>query len=170
MRALLLCLLATPALADVPQVVTDIPPVAALVGQVMGDLGAPVTLLEKGGDEHDLALKPSQMGALSQAGLVVWVGPDLTPGLAEAVASSGAPSLTLLDQGTVQDYAGGGINPHAWLDPSNAEAWLAAIAARLGQIDPDHAATYAANARAAKDSIAALDAQFAAQLQGVKPF
>ena len=53
------------ALADVPQVQTDIPPVAALVAQVMGDLGAPGVLLDKGGDEHDMQLRPSQMRALS---------------------------------------------------------------------------------------------------------
>ena len=35
------------ALADVPRVITDIPPVYGLVAQVMGDLGAPVLLLEK---------------------------------------------------------------------------------------------------------------------------
>ena len=32
-------LTASPALAEVPRVVTDIPPVHALVAQVMGDLG-----------------------------------------------------------------------------------------------------------------------------------
>ena len=55
MRALVLfLLLSSPALADVPQVQTDIPPVAALVAQVMGDLGTPGVLLDKGGDEHDM--------------------------------------------------------------------------------------------------------------------
>ena len=59
MRALVLLLaLSSPALADVPQVQTDIPPVAALVAQVMGDLGTPGVLLDKGGDEHDMQLRP----------------------------------------------------------------------------------------------------------------
>jgi len=171
MRSLFaLLLLTTPALAEVPRVLTDIPPVAALVGQVMGDLGQPELLLDKGGDEHDLALRPSQMASLTEAGLVVWVGPDLTPGLAEAVAAAGTPSLTLLDQGMRRDYAEGGVNPHAWLDPGNATAWIGAIAARLSLLDPDNAATYAANATAAKAGIVALDASLAARLQGLKPF
>ncbi len=168
-RLLCLALLTTPAFAEVPKVVTDIPPVAALVGQVMGQLGTPELLLDKGGDEHDLALRPSQVADLGTAGLVVWVGPDLTPGLAQAVTASGAPSLTLLDKGTTLDYAGGGVNPHAWLDPDNASAWVKAIAARLSQIDPDNAATYAANAKTAEAGIAALDAKLAAELTGLKP-
>ena len=64
-----LLLLATPALAEVPSVVTDIPPVHALVAQVMGDLGQPVLLLAKGADEHDFQLRPSQAGAVADAGL-----------------------------------------------------------------------------------------------------
>ena len=44
--ASVLACLVTPAAAEVPRVITDIPPVQALVAQVMGDLGAPVLLLD----------------------------------------------------------------------------------------------------------------------------
>lgn len=170
--ALLLSLLASPAMAEVPKVVTDIPPVAALVAQVMGDLGAPEMLLEKGGDEHDMQLRPSQMRDLSSAGLIVWVGPDLTPGLAEAISASGRPSLVLLDapQTARRDYAGGGVNPHAWLDPANARAWTGLVADALSGIDPDHADTYRANAAKAAANIATLNASIADRLKGMKPF
>ena len=43
--SLALTTLPVAAMAEVPQVVTDIPPVQALVAQVMGDLGSPVLLL-----------------------------------------------------------------------------------------------------------------------------
>ena len=101
-------LLGTAALADVPRVVTDIPPVQALVAQVMGDLGRPELLLEKGASEHSFQLKPSQAAGLADAGLVVWIGPELTPWLDRAL--EGVPvsvnRLALLDlAGTVtQDY------------------------------------------------------------------
>ncbi|MBL9049588.1 MAG: zinc ABC transporter substrate-binding protein, partial [Tabrizicola sp.] len=46
MRYIITAVLAsTPALAEVPSVVTDIPPVHALVAEVMGDLGQPELLL-----------------------------------------------------------------------------------------------------------------------------
>ncbi|MBA4323571.1 MAG: zinc ABC transporter substrate-binding protein, partial [Rhodobacter sp.] len=86
---------ATPALAEVPKVVTDIPPVHALVAQVMGDLGAPELLLGRGADEHDFQLKPSQAGAVADSDLVVWIGPELTPWLDNALDSrpEGAAAL-----------------------------------------------------------------------------
>ena len=167
-------LLAAPALAEVPKVETDIPPVAALVAQVMAGLGTPGMLLEKGGDEHDMQLRPSQMRDLSNAQLLIWVGPQLTPGLDQARASvQGLQSLALLDDPRTlrQDYAGGGLNPHAWLDPTNASLWVDLISKRLEGLDPDNAATYRANAAAAQARIAALDAGLAARLGALKrPF
>lgn len=191
--------LATSASAEVPVVVTDIQPVQSLVAMVMGDLGSPELLLPKGGDEHSYQMKPSQAAALADAGLVVWVGPELTPWLDRALDALGkAPAqLVLLDApGTVtrqfpkgedhdhetageeehdHDEAAGeeehhhhdGTDPHAWLDPTNASLWLGLIAESLSGIDPEHAATYAANAAAAQVQIAALDAELKARLAPV---
>jgi zinc transport system substrate-binding protein len=102
-------LAATPTLAEVPRVVTDIPPVHSLVAQVMGDLGSPELLLDRGADEHSFQLRPSQAAALNDAGLVFWIGPELTPWLERAL--EGVPqtvtSVALLDMtGTVtRNYA-----------------------------------------------------------------
>ncbi len=46
-----------------------------------------------------------------------------------------------------------GNDPHMWLDPENALVWLDAIAFELGHIDPENAARYRANAKAAKEEI-----------------
>lgn len=64
------------------------------------------------------------------------------------------------------DHAG--TDPHAWLDPTNAAAWLQAIADALATHDPENADVYRANARAAQDRIAALDADLAARLAPAK--
>jgi zinc transport system substrate-binding protein len=206
----------TPAFAEVPKVVTDIPPVHALVAEVMGDLGQPTLLLAKGADEHDFQLKPSQMADIGAADLVVWIGPELTPWLDAALGATGdATPLTLLsaEETERRDYAdaGGddhahdeaahdhdeaghdhveteaghdhdeaghdhahdghehsGNDPHVWLDPGNAMAWLPLIAEQLGRLDPANAATYQANAAAAGERIAALDAELAALLTPVQ--
>lgn len=179
--SLLLASTSLPAFADAPKVVTDIPPVHALVAQVMGDLAAPVLLLEKGADEHDFALRPSQMRDIAGADLVVWIGPALTPWLDRALAANPAPALGLLDATGTQTlpFAGegehaehdehdhGAIDPHAWMDPANASLWLDLIAARLAELDAPNAATYRSNAAAAKTRIAAMDAEIAAQLAPV---
>lgn len=212
--------LATAAMAEVPLVVTDIPPVHSLVAMVMGDLGQPVLLLDQGGDAHDFQLRPSQAGAIADAGLVVWIGPEMSPWLDHVIDGGGttAAVLGLLaaegtyrqgygeeaggdheghdhaakkaeghdhDHGTEKAHDHGaeeaaeeagdheghdhsGVDPHAWLDPHNAEAWVGLIAAELGRIDPANAATYAANAAAAAERIEALEAEVSATLAPVK--
>jgi len=100
MRATLAFLLSsTVAMAEVPRVVTDIPPVHSIVAMVMGDLGSPELLLAKGGDEHDFQLRPSQMASVAGADLVIWIGPDLTPWLQNALDADGGDRavLTLFD-------------------------------------------------------------------------
>ncbi|WP_092898484.1 zinc ABC transporter substrate-binding protein [Rhodobacter sp. 24-YEA-8] len=107
--ALLPAAFATAAFAEVPKVVTDIPPVHSLVAAVMGDLGQPDLLLEPGASEHHFQLRPSQARALSAADLVVLIGPELTPWIEQPLAlrPSGAAVLGLLaTKGThLQDYA-----------------------------------------------------------------
>ena len=164
----------TVALAEVPRVMTDIPPVQSLAAQVMGALGTPALLLDKGGDEHDLQLRPSQVRDLGRAGLVIWVGQELTPGLADVLAASGVETLPLLNQPATRrvDYVSGGVNPHAWLDPVNAKVWTSLIAGKLAAMDPGNAETYRANAKATMKGLDELDARIAAELAPVadRPF
>ncbi|MDP3339005.1 zinc ABC transporter substrate-binding protein [Frigidibacter sp.] len=76
------------------------------------------------------------------------------------------------DEVPEDDHDHSGTDPHAWLDPANAQAWLGVIAAELAAADPENAATYSANADAASEAIAALDTQIAATLAPVqgRPF
>ncbi len=84
--AYLLALAGTsPALAQAPSVVTDIPAVHSLVAQVMGDAGTPTLLLDQGADPHHFQLRPSQVRALSGADVIFWIGPELTPWLDRAL-------------------------------------------------------------------------------------
>lgn len=190
---LALALLPVPVMAETPRVVTDIPPVHALVAQVMGDLGVPDLLLDRGADAHGFALRPSQAAGLQRADLVVWIGPEMTPWLDRSLQGLGAKArnLGLLaaagtyrrdfddggDHGHDHDdheddhdhdhdhgHSHDGIDPHAWLDPANALHWLDLIAAELSALDTGNAATYAANAATAKAGITALDRQLAADL------
>jgi zinc transport system substrate-binding protein len=224
--------LASPAVADVPRVVTDIHVVHSLTLQVMGDLGQPELLLDQGGDPHSFQLRPSQARALADADLVFWIGPELTPWLERATSgmNPSGEAVALLPHAAVvhaygetghaphgdnaqaghghedhthddhahdghanedhvhdnhaheahghddhaqddhddhahgspahedhahDDHAHEGTDPHAWLDPRNARAWIGVIEAHLAEFDPANAATYAANAEAA---VAGLDA------------
>ena len=179
-------LLSSAALADVPEVVTDIAPIHGLVARVMGELGAPELLVEPGASPHGYALRPSQAAGLQRADLVVMMGHELTPWLEGPVAqlATGAVVMELLDtQGTTvlsarevaafdpddhqehdHDHAHEGADPHAWLDPRNAVAWLASIADALAELDPANAETYRENAAGGSAEIAAAQADAADRL------
>lgn len=173
------------AAADAPRVVADIPPVHSLVAQVMAGVGTPALLLDGTASPHGGSLRPSQARALAGAELVVWTGPTLTPWLSDAIRDD-ALDLLGVDSTHVLELREGGalggdghdhdhghdhdgeIDPHAWLDPANARVWLGAIAAELSRIDPENAATYAANATTAQAGIAALEARITARLAPVQ--
>ena len=59
-------------------------------------------------------------------------------------------------------------DPHIWLDPANAKAMAAEVAAELGKADPANAATYTANAAAFSGSLDTLTATLATELAPVK--
>lgn len=173
--AVLTVLLAGPAAAEVPRVVTDFGPVTALVMDVMGDLGAPTALLPNGGDPHDFQLRPSQAQMLADADLVFWVGPELMPALGDALTGL-APQAQITSllhaSGQTRPFAEGGIDPHAWLDPTNATVWLGTIAETFAARDPGNATTYRANATAAQSQLAQADVAWQARLAplSAKPF
>ena len=50
------------------------------------------------------------------------------------------------------DHDHGAHDPHAWLSPENARAWLNVIAGQLSAADPENAGTYFANAPLARPS------------------
>lgn len=72
------------------------------------------------------------------------------------------------DHGHDHAHDHSGVDPHAWLDPDNAALWLGVIAAQLSAQDPANAATYAANAAAAQQELAALDIELQSQLAPVQ--
>jgi zinc transport system substrate-binding protein len=70
------------------------------------------------------------------------------------------------------DHPADAIDPHLWLDPVNASLWLGAISDALGQLDPENAQIYAANAAKGQGDMAKLQARIQAQLEPVqgRPF
>jgi len=64
------------------------------------------------------------------------------------------------------DHDHHGHDPHAWLDPENARAWLDVIAADLSALDPENADTYAANAAAGKAELESLIGEIETELEG----
>ena len=239
-----------------PRVATDITPVHSLVSQVMDGVGEPALVIQRGASPHSYALRPSEAAALEDAEIVFWIGPALTPWLANGLDNLagdarrvGLLAASVTDQRMFRDnghdhadaddhdahdhgdhdahdhgdheheahdaqhhdghgdahaddgdhhdhgdhdheahdahdhddhgdahardadhhdHAHDGVDPHAWLDPQNARAWLGLIAETLAEADPANAAVYQQNARDARARLADLSAAIDAQLAPVR--
>lgn len=193
---LLAIVVASPAArAGPPRVLASIAPLHSLVAAVMNGVAQPALLLPAGASPHAYALRPSQMRDLEHAGLVIWVGELLEPYLAKALSSgaNGQRSLAIMGAAGVRvlPARGGGLlaapgsvipvhtsthshgmhahgDPHLWLDPHNARAIVALVAAELAALDPGNASRYADNAMRTRARIDALQQEIAQRLSAVR--
>lgn len=156
--------------------------------RVAGQHGQVTSLTEPGAEPHDLELTPQQTADVIEADLVVYEK-TFQAAVDGAVEQSGtdnvldtATVVPLQDLGTEHEHEGeehaegeehekeehaeeGGLDPHVWLDPTNMVTIGNAIAEKLGSVDPDRAADYAANAKALETELTALDQAYAEALQ-----
>jgi zinc/manganese transport system substrate-binding protein len=138
----------------------------ALVREIAGEQAKLTILAPPDRNLHYLQARPSMIRALRGADLVVALGADLEIGwLPLAITQSANPAIhpgkagyfeaaaqvNLLDVGGPADRALGDVhptgNPHLNMDPVRMAEVATALAARLAQLDPTHAANYRANAR-----------------------
>ena len=166
MAALIAVLLsATVASAQVPRIVATTSDLASLARSVAGETAQVDVMIPPGADPEAFEPRPSDLGKLKGASVVVRVGLGYDhwldkllsmhgdagvnrggPGYVDA--SVGIPLLEVrgrsLDPTRADGHAHGLANPHYWLDPQNAEVITGAIAEAIAAVAPqlaDHAAS-----------------------------
>ena len=190
--------LSLPAHAEVPKVVASIQPLHSLAAMVMEGLGEPALLVSGAASEHGYSLKPSDMRAIEAAKVAVIVDTGYETFLAKPLKARGDKIATIamadLPGLTVYEPREGGVweahahhkhnhdahghdhhdevDGHVWLDPSNAQLLLTALAEHLSELDPANAAAYHRNADTARAKLAVLDGELKAKLAPLagKPF
>lgn len=163
----LLAALGVPARAEVASVVVTTPDLKSLAEAVSGGAVRIESLVPPGVDAETFEPRPSSLGLVKGAALVVRIGLGYDEWLDRLLVQAGdaellrggarnldlSPSIALLEvQGRSVEagsgHAHGAANPHYWLDPANAEVMSAAIAEALIRIVPEQrAAITAAHAR-----------------------
>ncbi len=152
-----------------PDVVVTIKPLHSLVAGIMAGVGEPYLLLSGRQSVHHLTLKPSQVKAIHNAGILIWIGPVFENYLEKIVQYSDVPTLTLMDVGEMvllplQDE-GTEVDGHIWLDPMNAIGIVEAVAARLIAIDPENGDVYRENRKNLVRRLVNLDATLASTVK-----
>lgn len=147
-------------------------PLAYLLEQVGGPGVKVFTLTKPGVEPHDLELTPKDLVDLPKMRVVAYLK-GFQPAVDEAVAQqagqaaydvSAAAGLTLAtpEGGEAGEPA---TDPHFWLDPIRYAAVGTALAQRLAEADPTHAADYQARAAALATTLTALDRDFSTGLK-----
>ncbi|HZE41363.1 MAG TPA: metal ABC transporter substrate-binding protein [Stackebrandtia sp.] len=152
--------------ADV-RVAASFYPLQYVSEQVGGKRAAVTNLTPPGGEPHDLELKAKDMAALADADVVVYLD-GLQPAVDEAVHEQvpdkgldvGKTTKRHKASDTGAEAADGTWDPHVWLDPTRLAKIADAVAKRMSDADPDHAADYRHNAAALDKKLDKLDASY----------
>ncbi|MFT5422553.1 MAG: zinc transport system substrate-binding protein [Phycisphaerales bacterium] len=135
-----------PGAVDPVRVVVSIPPLAGLVGGLLGEGASVTVLVPPGRSAHGIELTPSDVNAIGRADLVVLVGAGLDASIERVARRS--PNATIVefaqvvgletDEGHDHAHAEGdghdhaGSDPHLWLDPVLCVELVAQIGRALG--------------------------------------
>lgn len=168
-----------------PSVVASFYPLHFATQQIAGDAVDVSVLTKPGAEPHDLELGAQEIGAMTQAGLVVY-SDGFQPAVDDAMGQvdpshvldvASAASLTLESTEDGHEHADGeqhsaddghdhsGNDPHFWLDPQRYAAVAKAIGARLAELEPSQAATFGKNTDAFVAQLVALDDAYKAGLK-----
>lgn len=166
-------------------VVVTIFPAYDWVRQVVGEGSeqAELTLLlDNGTDLHSYQPSVDDMVEIARADVFIYVGGPSDDWVSDALKTSDKPDRIVIDlmdvlgdaakeeeqtEGMMPDSEedGAEYDEHVWLSLRNAALFCGYIADRLGEVDPDHAALYQANAEAYTRQLNDLDALYRAAVE-----
>ena len=177
LAACLLGLLGTPAGAAAdeeppPLTVATISILADFVRAVAGDRLEVVSIVHVGGDPHTYEPVPSDARRIADADIVFRNGLGLERWLDRLIATNVKARVVTATEGLVPllqadgEYRGH-PDPHLWMDPVLAAAYVRNIEAALSERYPPHATEFAQNARRYTAQLEALDREIADELAGI---
>ncbi|MGC1098130.1 zinc ABC transporter substrate-binding protein ZnuA [Pantoea agglomerans] len=176
-------------------VVASLKPVGFIAAAIADGVTPVDVLLPDGASEHDYSLRPSDAKRLKNAGLVVWVGPEMEAFMAKSAAElpaqknlamvniDGVKPL-LISGGEDEDehtaekseeqdadahhHHHGEFNMHLWLSPEIARKTAVAIHGKLLELMPQDKAKLDANLQQFEVALADTDKRVSAQLAPVR--
>ena len=164
----------TPA-PDAIDVVATTTVLADLVRQVGGSQVNATSLVPPGGEVHTFDPTPADIARVADADLVVTNGLGLDDWVADLARDSGsqAPVVALGEDLEGVSYLAGdehdgeAVNPHLWLDVSNAIQYVDRIGEQLAAVDPAHASALRGRSAAYTERLRTLDAWVREQIESV---
>ncbi len=137
-------------------------PIEEIVRRV-GGADVEITDLVPPGDEpHEFEPTAQEVTRLEDADIVFYFGSDFQPSLERAIDAlpDAVQRVDLLQSGMTLRTVDDGVDPHVWLDPRNMQSMTQMVTQVLGRHVPEQASTFASNATAYVDELAALNHEF----------
>jgi zinc transport system substrate-binding protein len=168
------------------QVITTLFPVYDLTREVAGDRAVVTMLLPPGVEPHSFEPKPEDIFRVSKADIFIYTDRYMEPWAADLVKGIGNPDILVVDAGKDARFLpaseghghdeeeghgqhhdhGAGMDPHIWLDFTNAQKMVDNIAVGLATKDPANRKYYLGRAVACNERLAALDKRYRDELKG----
>ena len=132
-----------------PVVLTTFTVLEDIAQQVAGEHLRVESITKVGAEIHGYEPTPGDLRRASEADLILDNGLNLEAWFAEFVESLDVPHVVVSEGVEVLPIADGAAeglpNPHAWMSAVNVQLYVDNMVAAFSELDPDHAADYAAN-------------------------
>lgn len=157
------------------QVVTTLFPLYDFARTIAGGKAQVTMLLPPGVEPHTFEPKPEDMIRISRAGLFVYTGKYMEPWAEKIVTGMDSRALRVVNAGERVSYRAGGseddhehehghgqkgMDPHIWLDFTNAALMVDTILDGFIAADPGNSGVYRQNAEVLKSRLVALDQRY----------
>jgi len=149
------------------RIVATTPTLASLARGAAGSGPSIVSLVPVGASPEDYQPVPQDIVALREADVLVENGANLEGWLAPTIANAGNPALRIVVCTDGLPVVNG--NPHLWMDPVYARAYVGKIRDALVAADPTDAGAYRATAADYDRQLVALTARIRVKIATIPP-
>lgn len=143
------------------KLLTSIKPLQLIAAAVQNGINQPDVLLPLGASAHHYSLKPNDLQRIQDADLFYWIGPNMEVFLTKTLQTRTKPSVAIQELANIQlrhfsegheehddndhQHQAGSLDPHLWLNPTNAITIATKITEDLSKLDPSNKDRYKTN-------------------------
>lgn len=176
------------ALALAPDETIQVAATTSIIGDVIAQIGAEkitlFTLIPPNVDPHSYTPTPQDLRTLSDVDVIFINDLHLEEGLADLLAQSTAPQISVNGNATLlsaadeaheegdgqeeeDEHGHGAYDPHTWQNVANVQSWVPIIAETLSTLDPTNETAYQAAAERYNEQLATLDQELRDRLTAI---
>ena len=157
--------------SDRPVVLTTFTVLADIAENVAGEHLDVASITKPGAEIHGYEPTPRDITKAAEADLILDNGLNLEAWFAQFIESVDVPHVVVSEGidpiDITEDAYAGKPNPHAWMSPLNVQIYVDNMVEAFSELDPDHAADFAANGEEYKAALQDVNDELVAELSAL---